>query len=130
MIHAEDAGVRRSGRRRRSVSEKRQIVELTIEPGASVAQVARANGVNANQVFKWRRVFERGELVSQRIDGFAPGHHICSLQDAVEEARRAGTFEPSGGGHSYRVSRWGDDQRGERCRCARCCAAILESLRK
>jgi transposase len=44
------------------VSEKRQIVQLTLEPGASVAEVARAHGVNANQVFKWRREFERGEL--------------------------------------------------------------------
>ncbi len=49
-------------RRWRSVSEKRQIVQLTLEPGASVAEVARAHGVNANQVFKWRREFERGEL--------------------------------------------------------------------
>jgi transposase len=36
---------------------------LTFEPGASVALVARAHGVNAKQVFKWRRAFERGELV-------------------------------------------------------------------
>jgi transposase len=38
------------------------MVELTFHPGASVAQVARANGVNANQLFGWRRAFERGEL--------------------------------------------------------------------
>jgi transposase len=37
-------------------------VELTFEPGASVALVARAHGVNANQVFKWRRMLKRGEL--------------------------------------------------------------------
>ena len=37
-------------------------MQLTLEPGASVAEVARAHGVNANQVFKWRRAFERGEL--------------------------------------------------------------------
>ena len=49
-------------RRWRSVAEKRRIVELTLVPGASVALVARAHGVNANQVFKWRREFERGEL--------------------------------------------------------------------
>lgn len=49
-------------RRWRSISEKRQIVQLTQEAGASVAEVARAHGVNANQVFKWRRAFERGEL--------------------------------------------------------------------
>ena len=49
-------------RRWRSVSEKLEIVQLTLRPGASVAEVARAHGVNANQVFKWRRAFERGEL--------------------------------------------------------------------
>src|ERR1700740_3353383 len=49
-------------RRFRSVSEKLEIVQLTLKPGASVAEVARAHGVNANQVFKWRRAFERGEL--------------------------------------------------------------------
>ena len=49
-------------RRWRSISEKIRIVELTLKPGASVSEVARAHGVNANQVFKWRRAFERGEL--------------------------------------------------------------------
>ncbi len=37
-------------------------MELTFEPGASVALVARAHGVNANQVFAWRRAFKSGEL--------------------------------------------------------------------
>ena len=54
-------------RRWRSISEKRQIVQLTMEPGASVSEVARAHGVNENQVFKWRRAWERGELT----DGYA-----------------------------------------------------------
>jgi transposase len=44
------------------MSEKRRIAELTFEPGASVAQVARAHGVNANQLFKWRRALKRDEL--------------------------------------------------------------------
>lgn len=39
-------------RRFRSISEKLQIVQLTLKPYASVAEVARAHGVNANQVFK------------------------------------------------------------------------------
>jgi transposase len=63
MVQAEIVSTRRRVRRWRSVSEKRQIVQLTLEPGASVAEVARAHGVNANQVFKWRRAFERGELI-------------------------------------------------------------------
>jgi transposase len=62
MIYAEEAGAGRRGRRRRSGSEKLSIVQLTMEPGASVAEIARAHGVNANQVFKWRRLFEKGQL--------------------------------------------------------------------
>ena len=48
-------------RRRRSVEEKRRSVEETLEPGASVARVARAHGVNANQVFV-RRQHRQGLL--------------------------------------------------------------------
>ena len=62
MVGAEEAGAGRPIRRWRSLSEKRRIAELTFEPGSSVAVVARANGVNANQVFKWRRMLQRGEL--------------------------------------------------------------------
>ncbi|HLH35293.1 MAG TPA: transposase [Alloacidobacterium sp.] len=54
-----------SGRRVRRwhpISEKLKIVKLALQPGVSVAEVARAHGVNANQVFTWRRAFERGEL--------------------------------------------------------------------
>jgi len=63
MADEEGAGTGRRVRRFRSVSEKRRIAELTFEPGASVALVARAHGVNANQVFRWRRELKRGELV-------------------------------------------------------------------
>ena len=38
-------------RRYRSKEERRQIVEETLQPGASVAVIARQHGVNANQVF-------------------------------------------------------------------------------
>jgi transposase len=49
-------------RRRRSVAERRRVVEQTLAPGASVARVARDHGVNANQVFHWRRLYQRGLL--------------------------------------------------------------------
>ena len=49
-------------RQYRSAELKRQIVEETMAPGASVARVARAHGVNANQVFAWRRQYQRGLL--------------------------------------------------------------------
>ena len=61
-VMVESEGLEGRVRRFRSVAEKRRIVELTLEPGASVALVARAHGVNANQVFAWRRAFKRGEL--------------------------------------------------------------------
>src|SRR6266487_92578 len=49
-------------RQRRSVAEKRRIVEETLVEGASVARVARAHGINANQVFGWRRLYRAGRL--------------------------------------------------------------------
>lgn len=52
----------RPSRQRRSVAEKRRIVEETLVTGASVAGVARSHGVNANQVFNWRRLYQRGLL--------------------------------------------------------------------
>jgi transposase len=48
---------------RRTTAEKRRIVELTFLPGASVARVAQAEGVNSHQVFQWRRAYRNGELV-------------------------------------------------------------------
>jgi transposase len=47
---------------RRSRSERRAIVEETLMSNASVAQVARRHGVNANQVFQWRRLHAQGLL--------------------------------------------------------------------
>jgi transposase len=49
-------------RQRRSIVEKRRIVEETLVEGASVARVARAHGINANQVFGWRRLYLAGRL--------------------------------------------------------------------
>jgi transposase len=44
----------------RTGEEKRRIVEATLVPGASIARVARENGVNANQVFQWRHEYRNG----------------------------------------------------------------------
>ena len=53
------------GRRRyRTPQEKRQIVEQTLSSGMSVASVAREHGVNANQVFYWRKLYRAGQLGS------------------------------------------------------------------
>jgi transposase len=58
-----DAG----GRRRRSwsVTEKRRMVEESLEPGASVSVVARRYDVNANLLFSWRRLYQSGLLTAE-----------------------------------------------------------------
>lgn len=60
----------------RGVEEKLRIVKLALEPGASVASVALANGVNANQVFRWKRQYERGEFALRRSE---PGTALVSV---------------------------------------------------
>jgi transposase len=66
MDTSERAVVKREPQRRRwPVGEKCRIVEQTLKPDASVARVALAHGVNANQVFSWRRQYLQG-LLSQR----------------------------------------------------------------
>ena len=52
----------RNKRRYRSAEERRRIVEETLVLGTSVAVVARAHGVNANQVFAWRKLYQAGRL--------------------------------------------------------------------
>ena len=51
------------GRRRRRWSEaqKHQIVAETHEPGVSVPMVAQRYNLNANQIFRWRRLFREPE---------------------------------------------------------------------
>jgi transposase len=46
---------RRGKRRSYSTAFKRRVVAETLEPGASVASVARRHELNANMVFSWRR---------------------------------------------------------------------------
>jgi transposase len=94
MVDAAGVVSERRIRRWRSVAEKRRIVELTLEPGARVALVSRANGVNANQVFKWRRALERGELVDPAAASTAllPVTLSTACETAIEP-REAGVQE-------------------------------------
>jgi len=89
-----DGVASRRVRKRWPFAEKRRIVELTLQPGASVALVARANGVNANQVFAWRRALERGELRGPSVaaaSGLLPvtvsaGQKMTQFSGAYERA--------------------------------------------
>ena len=61
------------GRRRRRWSEaqKRQIVAETHEPGISVPMMAQRYNLNANQIFRWRRLFREPERAG-RTGRFVP----------------------------------------------------------
>lgn len=49
-------------RRRHSTAYKRQMVEETLTGEWSVSEVARCYDVNANQLFKWRRLYRDCKL--------------------------------------------------------------------
>ncbi|WP_183060154.1 transposase, partial [Salmonella enterica] len=41
---------------------KLDLVERSYQPGISVAQLARENGINDNLLFKWRQFWREGKL--------------------------------------------------------------------
>jgi transposase len=83
-------------RKRRSIQEKLQIVRETLQAQTSVAVIARHHGVNANQVFAWRRQYQRGQLV----DGSGTGTQeavIVPVKLAEPAQVRASTRTPEPG---------------------------------
>ena len=67
-------------RQKRSVEEKRRIVEETLAAGASVARVARRHAVNANQVFYWRKKYREGRL------GKVPSRKLLPVSLSLSES--------------------------------------------
>jgi transposase len=43
-------------RRKHSEALKQELVDRSLEPGASVAAIAQEHGINANLLFNWRRL--------------------------------------------------------------------------
>jgi len=74
-------------RRRRSVEEKRRIVEETLETGVSVARVARRHAVNANQVFYWRKKYREGRLGERQSSTLLP---VTLSDNSPSKSGRAG----------------------------------------
>jgi transposase len=89
-------------RQRRTIEEKRRIVEETLVEGASVARVARVPGVNANQVFGWRRLYLAGRLGGSQVIKLLPvsvRENSVPLATAVraERCSSADVSKPSSG---------------------------------
>lgn len=124
------------GRKRWSVEEKRRIVERTLEAGASVARVAQAEGVNANQVFQWRRAYRNGELRPEGSpSALLPVVIGCAASSAPEIASKAesagaeaGPAQPSGSIHIEFPGRAAISVERGADRALLC--AILESLQR
>jgi transposase len=74
-------------RQYRSPEEKRRIVEETLRSDESVAVVARRHGVNANQVFQWRRLYQAGLLGSGSVAEAEPGLRLLpvTVDDEAKE---------------------------------------------
>jgi transposase len=69
-------------RRLWTTDEKRRIVEQTLASDVSVAMVARQHGVNANQVFYWRKLYQASQLVNNER---AEGVRLLSVSVSDEE---------------------------------------------
>jgi len=48
--------------RHHPIEFKRALVEQSLLPGVSVSRLAREHGVNANQIFNWRKIYQAGGL--------------------------------------------------------------------
>lgn len=116
-------------RRRRSALERRRIVEETLEPGASVSRVSRRHGINANQVFQWRRLYREGRLEGRReLDGkllpvlISEQAELCQDEQALTAPTKAGTIHIELPGRALISLENGVD--------ARLACAVLDCLRR
>jgi transposase len=73
---------------------KREIVEATLAAGASVSRVARVYDVNANQVFCWRRKYQRGLLeAAEGKQALLPVRITDEARAIAYGSRSAGSIE-------------------------------------
>jgi transposase len=81
------------------VEEKRRIVEETLVEGVSVARVARAHGVNANQLFGWRRLYQAGRMGGSSAIQLLPvrvSESTPSLTNTLQSSEGSGASSFSG----------------------------------
>ncbi|MDO3623759.1 IS3 family transposase [Ralstonia pseudosolanacearum] len=76
-------------RRRWSVEEKLALVRESFEPGKTVSMVARQHGVNPNQVFHWRKLYQDGSLSAVSAgEEVVPASELAEALKLVRELRR------------------------------------------
>jgi len=90
----------RGGRRFRTKAERRQIVEETLKPGASVSRIARAHDVNTNQVFGWRLQYRQGwfEEDTKKATALVPVKLTRAVAPVTAQRRRSHAAASTGAG--------------------------------
>lgn len=79
----------RKPRRNISQSEKIQIVEQSLLPGALVAEVARRHNIAASSVIKWRRQYQEGARMSvSSQEDVVPASEVKKLKDKIKQLER------------------------------------------
>jgi len=128
-------------RRRWSEEEKLQLVEEACRPGCSVSQVARQRGINASQLFAWRRqALAKGVISDNRTEPsavpaltFAPVKVVeeAATADAKEEMRPPRRRSVPRGSATIEIElRSGDRVRVEGCADAALVVRIVSTLRR
>jgi transposase-like protein len=87
---ADTLGCKVVPRRFRSLEDKLRIIDEARAPGASVAAIARAYGVNANLVFAWMRQQEQG-LLAARTRRSSPALLAVTVEPSVAKELPAST---------------------------------------
>lgn len=65
------------------------MVQLSFEPGYSVSLVARQHGVNANQLFTWRKQYQQGELTPVAAgESTVPASQLADAMRQIRELQR------------------------------------------
>lgn len=93
--------------RHHSEEFKRAFVDQSVQPGVSVARLARENGINANQVFSWRKQYAATQFPSTQngAPALVPVTVIKQPSPPLEnnDDRQAGTLELMVGRAKLRV---------------------------
>jgi transposase len=76
-------------RRRWSADEKLAMVRESFEPGKTVSMVARQHGVNPNQLFHWRKLFQDGSLSAVSAgEEVVPASELSDALKQIKELQR------------------------------------------
>ena len=90
-------------RRRYSLEFKRRVVQESMASGASIAGVAMAHGLNANQLHNWRWQYRRGGVGPLSATPALVPIHITGAPTVPQVAQTTPTFNEDHSSESGRI---------------------------